>query len=136
MGNSLASAIGGVREIHDSYRAVSDKIDAMNGERIDRFGSTMNKVSYIISWDEFYPPNRTIDQRTRESKDVTELLELTVELRLTFYILFEWSLLHMRISQDIFTPTLHKFQSFSSLATLISGIDLHSERLKLRPAQQ
>lgn len=62
--------------------------------------------------------------------------ELVVELRLTFYIIFEWSSLYTRISQDIFTPALREVQSFRSLATLVSSIDLSSDRYKLRPAQQ
>ncbi|CVL06261.1 uncharacterized protein FMAN_03789 [Fusarium mangiferae] len=136
MSSSLASAIGGVREIHDSYRAISERLQSMNEDKIDRFRKVMNRISYIISWDESYNANRTTDHRLRESKDVTELRELVVELRLTFYIIFEWSSLYTRISQDIFTAALREVQSFSSLATLIGGIDLSSDRFKLRPAQQ
>lgn len=62
--------------------------------------------------------------------------EVAVELRLTFYIIFEWSSLYTRISQDIFTPALREVQFSLSLATLISGIDLSSDRFRLRPAQQ
>ncbi|QGI61447.1 hypothetical protein CEK26_005414 [Fusarium fujikuroi] len=137
--SSLASAIGGVREIHDSYRAMSERLLSMNEEKIDRFKKALNRTSYIISWDESYNANHTTDHRPRESKDVTrikELHELAIELRLTFYIIFEWSSLYTRISQDIFTPALREVQSFSSLAMLISGIDLSSDRFKLRPAQQ
>lgn len=134
--SSLASAIGGVREIHDSYRAMSERLQSMNEEKIDRFKKALNRISHIISWDESYNANRTTDHQPRESKDVTELRELAIELRLTFYIIFEWSSLYIRISQDIFTPALREVQSFSSFATLISVIDLSSDRFKLRPAQQ
>ncbi|KAG4274412.1 hypothetical protein FPRO04_09370 [Fusarium proliferatum] len=70
--SSLASAIGGVREIHDSYRAMSERLLSMNEEKIDRFKKALNRTSYIISWDESYNANRTTDHRPRESKDVTQ----------------------------------------------------------------
>ncbi|CVK99120.1 uncharacterized protein FPRN_03789 [Fusarium proliferatum] len=136
LGSSLAAAIGGVREIQDSYRAVSERLQRMDEEKTDRFKKVMNRISYIISWDESYNANRTTDHRPRESKDVSELREIAVELRLTFYIIFEWSSLYTRISQDIFTPALREVQFSISLATLISGIDLSSDRFRLRPAQQ
>ncbi|KAF5552250.1 hypothetical protein FNAPI_7165 [Fusarium napiforme] len=81
----------GVREIHDSYSAVSERLNSMSQEKIGRFERTMRNVSYIISWDESYPHNRATHHQPRESKDVTELRELAVELRLTFYIIFEWN---------------------------------------------
>ncbi|KAF5642248.1 uncharacterized protein FTJAE_3723 [Fusarium tjaetaba] len=91
IGTSLASAIGGVREIHDSYRAVSERLNSMSLEKIGRFERTMRNVSDMISGDESYLHNRPTHHQPRESKHVTELRELAVELRLTFYIMFEWS---------------------------------------------
>ncbi|KAK2678871.1 hypothetical protein RAB80_004052 [Fusarium oxysporum f. sp. vasinfectum] len=136
IGISLASAIGGVRETHDSYRAVFERFINLKEEKIDRLHRTMSRISYTISMDEYHHCNSTTDQQLRDSKDVAELRELAIELRLTFYIMFDWSSLYTRISQDIFTPALGEVQSFSSLSTLISSIDLSSDRLKLRPAQQ
>ncbi|KAH7209969.1 hypothetical protein DER44DRAFT_745159 [Fusarium oxysporum] len=133
---SLASAIGGVRETHDSYRAVFERFINLKEEKIDHLHRSMSRISYTISMGEYYRRNNTTDQQLPDSKDVAELRELAIELHLTTYIMFEWSSLYTRISQDIFTPALCEVQSFNSLATLISSIDLSSDRLKLRPAQQ
>ncbi|KAF5604165.1 uncharacterized protein FSUBG_6938 [Fusarium subglutinans] len=80
MGSSLASAIGGIRDTHDSYKAVFDRLNSMNEDKIDRFKRTMNKISHLVSYDESYPPNRTTDHpnrttdhRPRDSKDVKDL---------------------------------------------------------------
>ncbi|WKT43636.1 hypothetical protein QSH57_008472 [Fusarium oxysporum f. sp. vasinfectum] len=134
VGSSLAAALGAIQETHDSYRAMFERFDSIKEEKIYRLHETINRISHVISMNETYRGNSTTDQWLRESQD--ELRELVIELRLTFYIIFEWSSLYTRISQDIFTPALREVQSFSSLATLINGIDLSSDRLKLRPAQQ
>ncbi|KAK2936598.1 hypothetical protein FoTM2_004544 [Fusarium oxysporum f. sp. vasinfectum] len=131
---SFLTPHGGWR--HLAVRAVFERFINLKEEKIDRLHRTMSRISYTISMDEYHHCNSTTDQQLRDSKDVAELRELAIELRLTFYIMFDWSSLYTRISQDIFTPALGEVQSFSSLSTLISSIDLSSDRLKLRPAQQ
>ncbi|KAF5636877.1 hypothetical protein F25303_8080 [Fusarium sp. NRRL 25303] len=95
LSSSLASAIGGLREIHDSYRAVSERLHRMSEEKIDRFSKVMNGISYVISWDESNNPNRTTCHQPRESKDVTvagraemELNKLHREVTLSFELSF------------------------------------------------
>ncbi|KAF5247329.1 hypothetical protein FANTH_6420 [Fusarium anthophilum] len=75
MGSSLASAIGGIRDTRDSYKAVFDRLSSMNEAKFYRFNRTMNEISCMVSYDESYPPNRTTDQRPRDSKDVKDLKE-------------------------------------------------------------
>ncbi|KAF5599007.1 hypothetical protein FPANT_3610 [Fusarium pseudoanthophilum] len=83
IGTSLASAIGGVREIHESYRTLYERLNSMSQEKTGRFERTMRNVSDMISGDDSYPHNRPTHHQPRESKHVTQG---SLRLNLTNYI--------------------------------------------------
>ncbi|KAF4989204.1 hypothetical protein FGRMN_9261 [Fusarium graminum] len=70
MDSSLASALGAVQEIHDSYRSVFDRFENMRIEKIDRLYRTNNSIFNTITMTERHP-NSMINMWSRDSKDVT-----------------------------------------------------------------
>lgn len=57
---------------------------------------------------------------------------MAIELRLTFTILAEWSSLYVRLSREIFMPTLHEMCSFGHLTNVMTNTSLNMDRFRLR----
>ncbi|KAF5987977.1 secreted aspartic proteinase precursor [Fusarium bulbicola] len=55
MARSLASATGGIRDTHDSYKALFNRLINISEDKFYRFNRTMDKISSIVSYDESYP---------------------------------------------------------------------------------